>query len=153
MNAPARSLPAHAPQTVFADADGEHVVAVGRIAHGQDLHPGGAAHGSHLVVTPGDPAVAAGVSVHGEWDPLGMRGTVSRTILFENVAVGAWFIPAYCSAVVSTADAETATTVSAICRPSAMAVGCRPAMHTGHRVVCAIASRTSAHGISSDGRV
>ncbi len=34
------------------------------------------------------PADAEGVRVTGEWDPLGMRGTVSRTLLFENVLVG-----------------------------------------------------------------
>ncbi|MEZ5450915.1 MAG: acyl-CoA dehydrogenase family protein, partial [Thiolinea sp.] len=33
------------------------------------------------------PATAAGVSVVGDWDPLGMRGTVSRTLLFDNVFV------------------------------------------------------------------
>jgi alkylation response protein AidB-like acyl-CoA dehydrogenase len=35
------------------------------------------------------PADAAGVSVVGDWDPLGMRGTVSRTLLFKDV-----FVPA-----------------------------------------------------------
>ena len=30
---------------------------------------------------------AAGVSVEGEWDPLGMRGTVSRTLVFKDVFV------------------------------------------------------------------
>jgi alkylation response protein AidB-like acyl-CoA dehydrogenase len=35
------------------------------------------------------PAQAAGVSVVGDWDPLGMRGTVSRTLLFKDV-----FVPA-----------------------------------------------------------
>jgi alkylation response protein AidB-like acyl-CoA dehydrogenase len=35
------------------------------------------------------PASAAGVSVVGDWDPLGMRGTVSRTLLFKDV-----FVPA-----------------------------------------------------------
>ena len=35
------------------------------------------------------PATAAGVSVVGDWDPLGMRGTASRTLLFEDV-----FVPA-----------------------------------------------------------
>jgi alkylation response protein AidB-like acyl-CoA dehydrogenase len=29
------------------------------------------------------------VSVTGEWDPLGMRGTVSRTLIFQDV-----FVPA-----------------------------------------------------------
>src|SRR6185312_6089376 len=33
------------------------------------------------------PAKAAGVSVVGDWDPLGMRGTVSRTLLFKDVFV------------------------------------------------------------------
>ena len=33
------------------------------------------------------PANANGVSVVGDWDPLGMRGTVSRTLLFDNVTV------------------------------------------------------------------
>ena len=33
------------------------------------------------------PAVAPGVSVSGEWDPLGMRGTVSRTLHFDDVFV------------------------------------------------------------------
>lgn len=35
------------------------------------------------------PAQAPGVSITGDWDPLGMRGTVSRTALFENVFVAA----------------------------------------------------------------
>jgi alkylation response protein AidB-like acyl-CoA dehydrogenase len=34
------------------------------------------------------PANAEGVAVSGEWDPLGMRGTVSRTLTFDNVQVG-----------------------------------------------------------------
>ncbi|UCH73166.1 MAG: acyl-CoA dehydrogenase family protein [Rhodospirillales bacterium] len=34
------------------------------------------------------PADAEGVSVTGEWDPLGMRGTVSRTLIFKDVFVG-----------------------------------------------------------------
>ncbi|MGI9435493.1 MAG: acyl-CoA dehydrogenase family protein [Geminicoccaceae bacterium] len=33
------------------------------------------------------PAKATGVKVVGEWDPLGMRATVSRTLLFEDVFV------------------------------------------------------------------
>lgn len=33
------------------------------------------------------PAAAPGVSVVGDWDPLGMRGTVSRTLLFKDVFV------------------------------------------------------------------
>lgn len=33
------------------------------------------------------PADADGVKVVGDWDPLGMRGTISRTLIFENVFV------------------------------------------------------------------
>ena len=33
------------------------------------------------------PATAEGLSVVGDWDPLGMRGTVSRTLIFDNVFV------------------------------------------------------------------
>src|SRR6202040_415193 len=33
------------------------------------------------------PAKTEGVSVVGDWDPLGMRGTVSRTLLFKDVFV------------------------------------------------------------------
>jgi len=33
------------------------------------------------------PAAAHGVSVEGPWDPVGMRGTVSRTLLFKDVFV------------------------------------------------------------------
>jgi alkylation response protein AidB-like acyl-CoA dehydrogenase len=33
------------------------------------------------------PAKAAGVSIVGDWDPLGMRGTVSRTLLLKDVFV------------------------------------------------------------------
>lgn len=33
------------------------------------------------------PADAEGVRVEGEWDPLGMRGTVSRTLIFDDVFV------------------------------------------------------------------
>jgi alkylation response protein AidB-like acyl-CoA dehydrogenase len=33
------------------------------------------------------PADAAGVTVTGDWDPMGMRATVSRTLLFDNVFV------------------------------------------------------------------
>jgi len=33
------------------------------------------------------PSDASGVSVEGEWDPLGMRGTVSRTLIFKDVFV------------------------------------------------------------------
>ena len=41
------------------------------------------------------PAQAEGVSVTGDWDPLGMRGTVSRTLLFKDVWVddGARLMP------------------------------------------------------------
>ncbi|MGI9463319.1 MAG: acyl-CoA dehydrogenase, partial [Aestuariivirgaceae bacterium] len=35
------------------------------------------------------PADAEGVKVVGDWDPLGMRGTVSRTLIFEDVFVDA----------------------------------------------------------------
>ena len=35
------------------------------------------------------PATAQGLSVTGEWDPLGMRGTVSRTLLLDDVWVSA----------------------------------------------------------------
>ena len=42
------------------------------------------------------PAGADGVGVTGDWDPLGMRGTVSRTLLFEDVFVpeGSELMPA-----------------------------------------------------------
>lgn len=33
------------------------------------------------------PATAPGVTVTGDWDPLGMRGTVSRDLLFKDVFV------------------------------------------------------------------
>jgi alkylation response protein AidB-like acyl-CoA dehydrogenase len=33
------------------------------------------------------PAIAQGVSITGDWDPLGMRGTVSRTLILQNVFV------------------------------------------------------------------
>ncbi len=33
------------------------------------------------------PAFADGISVVGDWDPMGMRGTVSRTLLFDDVFV------------------------------------------------------------------
>jgi len=33
------------------------------------------------------PATSEGISVVGDWDPLGMRGTVSRTLLFKDVFV------------------------------------------------------------------
>ncbi len=35
------------------------------------------------------PATSAGLTVTGEWDPLGMRGTVSRTLLLDDVYVDA----------------------------------------------------------------
>jgi alkylation response protein AidB-like acyl-CoA dehydrogenase len=35
----------------------------------------------------GVPATASGVTVEGEWDPLGMRGTVSRNLIFKDVFV------------------------------------------------------------------
>jgi alkylation response protein AidB-like acyl-CoA dehydrogenase len=35
----------------------------------------------------GVPASAPGVTVQGEWDPLGMRGTVSRNLIFQDVFV------------------------------------------------------------------
>jgi alkylation response protein AidB-like acyl-CoA dehydrogenase len=35
----------------------------------------------------GVPATAPGVTVEGEWDPLGMRGTVSRNLVFRDVFV------------------------------------------------------------------
>ncbi|MBV8031667.1 MAG: acyl-CoA/acyl-ACP dehydrogenase [Betaproteobacteria bacterium] len=34
------------------------------------------------------PADAPGLSIVGDWDPLGMRGTVSRTLVFKDVLVG-----------------------------------------------------------------
>ena len=33
------------------------------------------------------PAMSNGVTVEGQWDPVGMRGTVSRTLIFEDVFV------------------------------------------------------------------
>jgi len=56
----------------------------------------GAAHRHNVIcVVPGDPTVrflsldaeADGVVIEGGWDPLGMRGTVSRTLLFNDVFV------------------------------------------------------------------
>jgi hypothetical protein len=35
----------------------------------------------------GMPAMAEGVECEGDWDPLGMRGTVSRTLIFKDVFV------------------------------------------------------------------
>ena len=45
---------------------------------------GGSQRDSLYLVVPAD---APGVSVVGEWDPLGMRGTVSRTLLLQDVHV------------------------------------------------------------------
>ena len=45
---------------------------------------GGSQRDSLYLVVPAD---APGVSVVGEWDPLGMRGTVSRTLLLQDVLV------------------------------------------------------------------
>ena len=44
----------------------------------------------------GVPAGSEGLSIVGDWDPLGMRGTVSKTLLFDNVFVPAdneWIPP------------------------------------------------------------
>ncbi len=46
--------------------------------------PGATQRDSLYLVVPAD---APGVSVVGDWDPLGMRGTVSRTLLLDHVAV------------------------------------------------------------------
>jgi alkylation response protein AidB-like acyl-CoA dehydrogenase len=48
--------------------------------------PGATIHDSLYLAVPAD---APGVKVVGDWDPLGMRGTVSRTLLLENVRVDA----------------------------------------------------------------
>ncbi len=48
-----------------------------------------------IVVVPGDdrvrfmgvPADAEGISIVGDWDPLGMRGTISKTLIFDDVFV------------------------------------------------------------------
>ena len=37
----------------------------------------------------GVPADAEGITIQGDWDPLGMRGTVSKNLLFDNVFVRA----------------------------------------------------------------
>lgn len=34
------------------------------------------------------PATSAGLSISGDWDPMGMRGTVSRNLTFQDVLVG-----------------------------------------------------------------
>jgi alkylation response protein AidB-like acyl-CoA dehydrogenase len=49
-----------------------------------DASDGGTLRDSLYLAVPAD---APGVTVTGEWDPLGMRGTVSRTLVFENVWV------------------------------------------------------------------
>ncbi len=48
---------------------------------------GDAAPSRHNTLYLAIPARAEGVSVVGDWDPLGMRGTVSRTLLFKDVFV------------------------------------------------------------------
>lgn len=52
----------------------------------------------------GIPTDAEGVTVEGDWDPLGMRGTVSRTMIFDNVFVPAdrLYLPAGCFEQIST---------------------------------------------------
>ena len=47
-------------------------------------HGGGNLRDSLYLAVPAD---APGVTVSGEWDPLGMRGTVSRTLIFDDVYV------------------------------------------------------------------
>ena len=47
-------------------------------------HGGGNLRDSLYLAVPAD---APGVTVSGEWDPLGMRGTVSRTLTFDDVYV------------------------------------------------------------------
>jgi len=47
-------------------------------------HAGGTLRDSLYLAVPAD---AAGVTVTGDWDPLGMRGTVSRTLLLDDVWV------------------------------------------------------------------
>ena len=53
-------------------------------AHTHAQHGGGTLRDSLYLAVPAD---APGVTVTGEWDPLGMRGTVSRTLLLDNVWV------------------------------------------------------------------
>ena len=48
-------------------------------------HPGGGSRRDAMYLAV--PSKAPGVSVYGDWDPLGMRGTVSRNLLFDNVFV------------------------------------------------------------------
>ena len=68
------------------------------------------------------PAKADGVSVVGDWDPLGMRGTVSRTLMFKDVFVaedaalmprGVYFQAAHALA------AYVPDAVADLCRPRA----------------------------------
>ncbi len=47
-------------------------------------HGGGSLRDSLYLAVPAD---APGVTVSGDWDPLGMRGTVSRTLTFDDVFV------------------------------------------------------------------
>jgi alkylation response protein AidB-like acyl-CoA dehydrogenase len=47
-------------------------------------HPGATLRDALYLAVPAD---APGVTVTGDWDPLGMRGTVSRTLLFDDVVV------------------------------------------------------------------
>ena len=47
-------------------------------------HGGGTLRDSLYLAVPAD---ALGVTVTGDWDPLGMRGTVSRTLIFDDVFV------------------------------------------------------------------
>jgi alkylation response protein AidB-like acyl-CoA dehydrogenase len=49
-----------------------------------DAPGGGSRRDSMYLAVPSD---APGVAVTGDWDPLGMRGTVSRTLLFKDVFV------------------------------------------------------------------
>ena len=46
----------------------------------------------------GVPADAEGITIEGDWDPLGMRGTISKNLLFEDVFVPAdnEFLPPGC---------------------------------------------------------
>ncbi len=48
-------------------------------------HPGGGSRRDAMYLAV--PATSPGVSVYGDWDPLGMRGTVSRNLLFQDVFV------------------------------------------------------------------
>jgi alkylation response protein AidB-like acyl-CoA dehydrogenase len=51
-----------------------------------ELHEGGKPSRRDTLYL-GVPAIAPGVTVEGEWDPLGMRGTVSRNLVFKDVFV------------------------------------------------------------------